>query len=258
LKELEINRQRILKKRERSAIEKALDLFEIREKEIRVCETKEKETKKLLNDLECKYNNIKNELIQKEQQISFLTKEKCKSEERDLLSIEDIFKEDKKALELDNENLKQINSNQAKLLVKAQKDIAGMETANIVLKQQLEKYEKEKKTELFKYKHEIQLLEEKVSELEKVKKRLVKVEGLNMELQYKLENIKIEKYARDLVGNVVYSLPNSIAEEIKNLDEEKRTLLVELEELKNCSKVVLQTFFVTCTTLSFSLGSLQV
>jgi len=117
---------------------------------------------------------------------------------------------------------------------------------------------KRRRKQNYSSKHEIQLLEEKVSELEKVKKRLVKVEGLNMELQYKLENIKIEKYARDLVGNVVYSLPNSIAEEIKNLDEEKRTLLVELEELKNCSKVVLQTFFVTCTTLSFSLGSLQV
>ena len=43
--------------------------------------------------------------------------------------------------------------------------------------------------------------------------------------------------------------------EIKNLDEEKRILLVELEELKNVSKVVLQAFFVF---FSFSLGSLQV
>ena len=43
--------------------------------------------------------------------------------------------------------------------------------------------------------------------------------------------------------------------EIKTLAEEKRTLLVELEELKNVSKVVLQAFFVF---FSFSLGSLQV
>ncbi|XP_065071274.1 uncharacterized protein LOC135695965 isoform X3 [Rhopilema esculentum] len=233
LKELEINKQSVFSRKEKNTVIKAMDFIEKEEKELRSYESSEQRLLKRVSDLEGKYNSLKTKIGEKDNELAMLRAEKSKSEEQKLISTDEAF--DGEAEEMEND-CNHVADDPVVALDKALQKITDMEMKNSLLKQKLDRYVNEKKAELSE--DDLEVLRKKVEELEEVKTRLKEMEKANAELEYQIEEVRIQKKAKDIIGDVMYNLPHSLEAEIQSLDEEKKLLSAELEELRTSSKEI--------------------
>ena len=243
LKEMELCRTLSLTPKERGTLTQARAIVDKGTKKIDDLQEREMSLKKRIDFIQLKYDEAKNEINDLKHELQLLREEKLSKEEADLLSIGRNSRAEsgnKEPLSRSSDSTLTLEDDMATLLASETRKVHQLHVDKKTLLDRILKLETRKDKYLSDV--DLELLREKMDTLRDAEKTIIALKLTNNNLIEKIKEFENSNASIRKIENAVKhgSIPDSIADEIKQIQEENETLNSEIGSLRDKAQIALE------------------